>query len=99
MKHIKKFENSELKIGDYVIGNNITRYTEDISTFINNTVGSIRDRDHNFAYVRYDKMYDIRKLRPDENNLIAILKADLRQATPEEIENELIKNRIEKYNI
>jgi len=79
--------------------------------FLNNNVGTINSKEMGpngvFYYVKYNNIpediKDFFQWRPFDKDinykLIALYKKEIRLATKEEIEEQLIKNNVNKYNL
>jgi len=104
MKYLKSFEMNtnkifDFKVGDYIICEYIT-LRPDIKHFLEHTVGQITEIEDysSFATVRYDIDPQLENFYLI-NGTCSLLKNEMRLATTKEIETQLLKNDVNKYNL
>jgi len=114
MKYIERFDyNIDDCVKFRNMYNSIMGYnvSDKLIDFLNNNIGIINSKEMGpngvFYYVKYNNILedikDFFQWRPfDEDTnykLIALYKKEIRLATEEEIEEQLIKNNVNKYNL
>jgi len=104
-------ENNKFNIGDHVIvTDKLELPDKDCSNFLNNNVGQISyyegQDNKNWYDVKYDNIplnleNDMQSVlhKDDVFGVYSFVESELRLATPEEIEMQLIKNDTDKYNL
>lgn len=106
MKYLQKFnENIKIPIiGDYVVSTkqDYSPITSPITQFLKNNVGEIIDsifsQKINYYQIKYNKIPENIKNYFIDNQLY-LKKSEVRFATSKEIENYLLKNTVDKFNI
>jgi len=97
MRYLNNFEG--FKVGDYIIGHN-PRYTGKIRVFLENNVGKIINIKNGFYHIKYEVVPQFAtEYTVIDGKLFALFNDEIRRATPEEIENQKVKNAIGKYNL
>jgi len=111
MKYIKSYENlSELNIGDYVIANNVYGFKKDLREFLENNVGKIKDYNDSYYDIIYKnvpiniknsmKYVSAFSTAPNESDgIFPLILSEMRLATKEEIDDYLLKNVVNNYNL